>query len=223
MKRRVTFLVATILFVAVGFLVAFGMRALHVAEQIPSVNNKQEQVLPPASAAEASHYTSRPMTLSWNRYEEITSDPDVWHLRASYWLYDQDDNQIGYQSLVSRLRPGVDEPGSGTIVVDDVAPTWPGLESGITYTVKISACWSSAYHDNVAIVFTDQEPDANGRYVHDRFQIYEWYDDCPVDPPTLTPRPTLTPEPTPTCNPTAIPYPTQPPLPTATQYPGQPP
>lgn len=240
MKRRPAFLAVTVLIV-VGLLLVSRLfsGALHVSHPASTRN------LAGAAVPIQSHYTSRPMTLSWDSYEEITSDPDVWHLQATYRLYDQDGKQVGYQSLVSTLRPGVDEPGSGTIVVDDVRPTWLGLEPGITYTVMISASWSSAYHDNVAIVFITQEPDADGYYIHDIFQTDEWYDDCPDNPttstpwpdqPTLTPRPTwetqptLIPKPTPTCRwtatpttgppePSPSPYSTEPPIPTPTPRP----
>lgn len=56
----------------------------------------------------------------------------------------------------------------------------------------------------------------------------EWWEDCPLPAPTLTPwptaatytpQPTLTAEPTPTCRPTWTPKPTDTPYPTATSYP----
>lgn len=238
MKRRTTFLAAAVLFVVVGSTACVGTRTLTV--QVPA---EAKRTAPPTSVentTETSHFTSGDLHLTWDRYEEVLSDPDVWHLRVSYRLYDDRGVQIGYQSLVSKLRPAVDEPGSGDFTIDDVRPTWPDLEPAITYTVWFSASWESAYHDNIGAISTTLESDADGYYPFDAFQIYEWYDDCPVDPPTstprpiqetLTPRPTLTPEPTPTCDSTATaeptevtptPYPTMPPLPTATEYPDQP-
>lgn len=259
MKRRTTLLVVTALIVvAVGILtanlIAAGTNTLRVPtvdiEQVPA---EAKHKAPPASARNlagavipiASHHTSGPLLVTWDRYEKIISDPDVWHLRVSYRLYDQDGNQIGYQSLVSGLRPGVDEPGSGSFMIDDVRPTWPDLEPGITHTVRFSATWSSAYHEDICAISTTQKIGSDGYYPFEVFQIQEWYEDCPDDPatstpwpdqPTLTPRPTwetqptLTPKPTPTCQwtatpttgppePSPSPYPTEPPLPTPTPRP----
>lgn len=81
--------------------------------------------------------------------------------------------------------------------------------------------------------------DAEYHAFYEPISLYgEWYDDCSIPPPTLTPWPTAptltpwptyTPDPTPTCQPTwtpiptDTPYPTATPEPTATEYPTQPP